>query len=182
MRKGLSLLLIALTTILMLMTSVVHAADAANTFSITSTATLNEGPLPVLYTCDGKNVSLQLAWTNPPAKTQSFAIVMTDPDAPGGEFYHWILYNLPKATTQLDEGVTALPAGTLVGQNSFDKKQYNGPCPPKGSAHTYVITLYGLSSKLSLPAGKSGKEVLAAIKPHVVGTATFKTTYSRWIQ
>lgn len=173
-----------LTSLFITLSPLAHAEEAVaeNAFAVTSTAVLNEGAIPVMYTCDGKDVSPQLEWTNAPAKAQSYAIVMTDPDAPGGEFYHWILYNLPKATAKLDEGVTSLPSGTLVGKNSFDKQQYSGPCPPKGAAHTYVITLYALDGKLSLPAGKSGKDVLAALKSHVVGTVTFTTTYSRWIQ
>jgi Raf kinase inhibitor-like YbhB/YbcL family protein len=180
MRKGLCLL----ASLLITAAPLAHADDvaAANAFAITSTATLDQGALPVLYTCDGKDVSPQLAWTNPPKNTQAYAIVMTDPDAPGGEFYHWIVYNLPKSEKQIDEGVAKLPAGTLTGKNSFDKEQYNGPCPPKGSAHTYVITLYALSSKVSLPAGQDGKAVLAALKPHVAGSVTFSATYSRWMK
>lgn len=179
MHKGLCLLASLLFTVI----PAAHAADAAaNTFSVTSTAVLNEGALPVLYTCDGKDISPQLAWTNPPKKTQSYAILMTDPDAPGGEFYHWVLYNIPKSTTQIEQGDTTPPSGTLIGKNSFNKQQYTGPCPPKGTAHTYVITVYALDGKLSLPAGKDGKTVLEALKSHQLGFVKFTTTYSRWIQ
>jgi len=179
MRNGLCVL----ASLLIITSSASYAADekpAENAFMVTSTAVLNEGALPVLYTCDGKDISPQLTWASPPVKTQSYAIVMTDTDAPGGEFYHWIVYNIPKSTTEIAEGGTI--SGALVGENSFNKKQYNGPCPPKGAAHTYIITLYALSNKLNLPAGKDGKTVLEALKPLTVGSITFTATYSRWLQ
>ncbi len=174
MRKELYLL------IGLLLTAAPIARAAANTFSINSTATTNNGPLPVLYTCDGKDISPQLSWKNPPAKTQSYALIMVDTDGSNGGFYHWILYNLPKDTKQLDEGVTKLPPGTLVGTTNFGREQYNGPCPPKGSSHHYVFTLYALDGKLSLPAGEDAQTILAAIKPHVLGSVSYTTIYNRW--
>jgi Raf kinase inhibitor-like YbhB/YbcL family protein len=157
------------------------SAHAADEFAMNTNAFLDAGALPVLYTCDGKDASPQFTWSNVPAKTQSFALVVSDPDAPSGTFYHWVIYNLPTSTKELAEGIQKLPAGTLVGKNSFGKMQYNGPCPPKGTAHTYVFTLYALDGKLKVPAGAEGKEVLAEIKDHTVGTAKLTTVYSRWV-
>ena len=156
-------------------------AAAAKTFTLATTAVLDEGAIPVLYTCDGKDIQPQFSWTNLPAKTQTLAILFTDPDAPGGIFYHWVLFNVAKATKNLPEGMPKAPAGAMLGKNSFAKTQYNGPCPPKGSAHTYIFTLYALDTKLSAPASADGKAVLDAMKGHIVGQAKLKTTYSRWI-
>ena len=176
-------LLAVITASLAISINPVYAEDApADAFTITTNAFLDTGALPVLYTCDGKDISPQLEWTHVPAKTQSFALLLTDPDAPKGTFYHWVVYNLPGNTTSLSEDDQKLPAGTLVGKNSFDKPRYNGPCPPKGSAHNYSLTLYALDGKLNLPAGASGKEVETALQKHIIGKAVVTTVYSRWLQ
>lgn len=156
-------------------------AEEAKTFTLNTNAFLDEGVLPVLYTCDGKDISPQLDWTNIPAKTEAFSLIMTDPDAPGGTFYHWIVYNIPKNTTELAQGSNKLPAGALTGKNGFGKMQYNGPCPPKRSSHTYLITLYALDSKLDLTAGVDGKKVEEAIQKHIVGKVKLTAVYSRWL-
>lgn len=153
----------------------------ANKFTLATTAVLDGGALPVLYTCDGKDIQPEFSWINLPAKTQTLAILISDPDAPSGTFYHWILFNIPKSTKDLPEGMAKPPAGAELGKNSFDKTQYSGPCPPKGTAHTYHITLYALDTKLNLPANSDGKTVLDAMKDHIVDQAKFTTVYSRWI-
>jgi Raf kinase inhibitor-like YbhB/YbcL family protein len=172
-----------LLIVLSLLSFSVFAEDAPkNVFTLNTNAFLDQGALPVLYTCDGKDVSPALDWINVPAKTQGFAVTVTDPDAPGGTFYHWVVYNIPKATTKLDEGVSKLPAGSLIGKNGWEKPQYNGPCPPKGSAHTYTITLYALDGKLNLPEGTDAKTVVEALDKHNVGKASLTTVYSRWLK
>jgi Raf kinase inhibitor-like YbhB/YbcL family protein len=157
-------------------------ADATVTdFTITTTAFLDTGPLPTLYTCDGKNISPEITWTNPPANTKTFAIIAEDLNGPEKPFFHWIVFNIPSATSKLEEGVTQYPSQTLVGKNSMGNERYNGPCPPKGAAHTYVFTLYALDSKLNLPAGSDGKTVLAALNDHIIKKITLTTIYSRWM-
>lgn len=152
------------------------------TFTLTTNAFLDTGALPVLYTCDGKDISPQLTWSNPPAKTQSFAMIIDDKDAPNGIFYHWVLFNLPSDTKELAEGITQFPSGTVIGQNSWNKDQYNGPCPPKGSIHTYWITLYALDTKLDLPTTTDGKSLEEAVKNHTLSTAKLSMVYMRWLQ
>ncbi len=153
----------------------------ADDFAITTTAFLDAGILPVLYSCDGKDVSPEFAWTNPPAKTQSFVMILSDPDSPNGIYYHWIVYNIPASTTELTQGVTQLPAGALLGKNSKGNNGYNGPCPPKGSSHTYIFTLYALDTVLNLPAGADAKTVLNALKGHSLKQITMTAVYSRWL-
>lgn len=179
MRKLLSIL----AGLLSVMSFTVHAETPPETpFTLTTTAFLDQGALPVLYTCDGKDISPQLDWVNAPAKTQSLALMLVDPDAPSGAFYHWVIYNIPKTVATFAEGQDKNPAGAIMGKNSWDKPQYNGPCPPKGSAHTYVFTLYALDTKLSIPAGADGKTVVNAMQKHILGKVELTTVYSRWIK
>lgn len=161
--------------------SSVYAEETNSAFILSTNAFLDQGVLPVLYTCDGKDVSPQLEWTGIPEKTQSVALIMSDVDAPHGVFYHWVLYNIPTATTTLSQGADK-PTGITIGKNSFGKLQYNGPCPPKGSAHSYVFIVYALDTKLSIPAGAEAITVLNAIQNHIIGKTQITGVYSRWIR
>ena len=156
-------------------------ADNASTetFTLHTNAFVNQSTIPILYTCDGKDISPPLEWTHVPDKTQALALILSDPDAPGGTFYHWVVYNIPQTATSLPQGTQTLPAGSVAGKNSWNKAQYNGPCPPKGSTHTYWFSLYALSSNLALPAGADAKEVLNAMQNHIVGKAELSAVYSR---
>jgi Raf kinase inhibitor-like YbhB/YbcL family protein len=149
--------------------------------TLTTNGFLDQGTLPVLYTCDGKDVSPQLTWEGVPDKTQSLALILSDENAPKGTFYHWVVYNVPKSITSIDQGIEKSPGGSLFGKNSFDKEKYNGPCPPKGDSHTYVFRLYALDTKLSLPKGADAKTVLQAMDKHILGKVDLSAVYSRWI-
>ena len=122
----------------------------ANSFSLNSTAFNDREKLEPIYTCEGKNISPELEWSHVPKKTKSLTLILSDPDAPGGIFYHWVLFNIPKTVTTLAENITSLPVGAQTGKNSWDKTQYSGPCPPKGSSHRYVFSLYALDTVLEL--------------------------------
>ena len=157
------------------------ANDKTNQFSLSSSAFPDGGAMPVLYTCDGQNVSPQITWKNPPAHTKSFAIIMSDPDAPSGTLYHWVLFNIPVTMPEVAQGVS--PTKEMrVGKNDFGREQYNGPCPPKGSSHTYFITVYALDSNLSQKTGATAKEVLDGIQNHLIGESKLSAVYSRWLQ
>lgn len=151
----------------------------ANPFTLTTNAFLDQGALPVVYTCDGKDVSPQFEWSGAPDKTQSFAFIMLDPNTSKGIFYHWILYNIPKSVSALPEG--KIPAGITVGKNGMNKVQYKGPCPPKGAAHNYIFTLYALDTKLTLESGADANAVLAAMQNHIISKTQLTAVYSRWI-
>lgn len=151
-------------------------------FTLSSTASAEQGgALPVLYTCDGKNISPAVSWSGVPKGTKSFVLIVSDPDAPNGVFYHWILFNLPKDTRTLPEGIDNPPAGSGVGINSWGKTNYGGPCPPKDTSHHYNFALYALDTKLKLREGADAEAVKAAIKKHVLGTAEFVAVYTRWV-
>lgn len=161
----------------------VYAEEATKKiFTLTTEDFLDQGILPVLYTCDGKDISPQLSWTDAPANTKSFVLLMTDQTIKKAEeFYHWVVFNIPGKETSLAEGIKKLPAGTISGKNNMGKTQYSGPCPPKGTSHTYVITLYALDQPLKLDKEVDGKEVAEAVKNNL-GKATLTFVYSRWLE
>jgi Raf kinase inhibitor-like YbhB/YbcL family protein len=94
------------------------------------------------FTCDGQDISPHLRWGEAPEGTKSFALSCVDPDAPGGDFIHWLMINIPATTTELPQGA-ALPPGAVEIANDFGKTSYGGPCPPSG-VHRYVFTVYAL--------------------------------------
>jgi Raf kinase inhibitor-like YbhB/YbcL family protein len=173
--------LLNVITAFILLTSVTHACADTSPFTLTSTAAAEQGALPVMYTCDGKNISPKFSWSGVPAHTKSFAMIVSDPDAPNGVFYHWVLYNLPRDIREMAEGVDDFPAGAGVGINSWGKSSYNGPCPPKDTSHHYVFTLYAVNTHLKLTDGVDAPTLLRALKNHVVGTAEFVAVYTRWV-
>jgi Raf kinase inhibitor-like YbhB/YbcL family protein len=156
----------------------VYAAETTH-FLLASPVVFNNGTLPARFTCDSTHVSPKLIWQNPPTNTQSFALIVADPDAPAGVFYHWILYNIPKTLSKLDEAVSTLPTGTLLGTNSAGTINYFAPCPPKGPSHHYVFTIYALNSLLNLPAGADANRLLNAMKQHVLMKAEMTVVYGR---
>lgn len=138
--------------------------------------------IPKQFTCDGRNVSPALSWSAPPANTQSLAIILSDPDAPGGTFFHWVLYNLPPQTRSLPEAVPTqpqLPDGSRQGQNDNDSTGYWGPCPPAPSRHRYSFAVFALDTKLSLPGNADAKRVTTAAKGHFVGAGRLMGFYQR---
>jgi len=141
------------------------------TMNLTSTSFSEGSPIPAKFTCNGVGVSPQLAWNAPPAGTVSLALIVTDPDAPGGTFVHWVLYGLPAETQELPEGVPTqgqLADGSRQGRNDFGDLGYGGPCPPRGAPHHYIFTLYALDAKLNLPVGATRAQVEAAMQGHVL--------------
>jgi Raf kinase inhibitor-like YbhB/YbcL family protein len=108
------------------------------------------GTIPRRYTCEGRNVSPPLRWTAPPRGTRSFALTVTDPDAPGGTFVHWVAWGIAPSARSL--GVGARPPHE--GRNSAGTVGYTGPCPPPGPAHRYVFRLYALDARVGPPFGR----------------------------
>lgn len=145
---------------------------------IRSNAFVEGGLIPQKFTCDGQDISPQLSWQGAPANTGAFALIFDDPDAPMGTWDHWILYNIPAATTELAENIQVLPTGTLEGLNSFAKRSYGGPCPPD-KIHRYYFKLYALDKPLDLPPGIHKKELEAAMQSHVLAEAVLMGRYDR---
>lgn len=151
-------------------------------FAVKSTAFSNGGEIPRKYTCSGENLSPALSWNDMPPKTQALALIADDPDAPGGTWTHWILWNLPIRATSMPEGISAresLDNGARQGRNDFGRVGYGGPCPPPGRPHRYFFRLYALDAALELKAGASRTEFESAMKPHVVAQAEWMGMFKR---
>ncbi len=151
------------------------------TMNLTSSS-FQGSQIPARFTCSGAGISPQLAWSAPPAGTASFALIVTDPDAPRGTFVHWVLYDLPAGTRALPEGVAAqgqLDDGSRQGQNDFGEIGYGGPCPPPGSPHHYHFMLYALDGKLNLAVGATRAQVEAAMQGHILARGELIGMYKR---
>jgi len=160
------------------------ARSGGNNVSLTisSSSFPNGGEIPKKFTCDGADVSPQLSWNESPAGTKSFALLADDPDAPVGNWNHWVLWNLPPETRSLAEGLSKsarLPGGSQEGMNDFRKTGYNGPCPPPGKPHRYYFKLFALDEKLTLKDGATRKDLEAAMKGHILAQAEWMGRYGR---
>lgn len=139
------------------------------TFSLSSPAFADNTPIPVEYSCKGRNVPPTLRWRNVPSGSASLALVLDDPDAASGLYVHWVVTGIPPSTTEINDG--QLPQGTSVGLNSGGMTQYSGPCPPSGSGvHHYHFQLYALSGPLDLapttPARQAAQAIANAAAAH----------------
>jgi Raf kinase inhibitor-like YbhB/YbcL family protein len=136
---------------------------APDRIRLTSPAFAANETIPVRFTCSGAGVSPPLAWTGVPAGARELALLVEDPDAPGGTFVHWILFKLAPRTRRLAAGT--VPRGARQGESSTGDARYAGPCPPDGDQpHHYEFVLYALSKPLDLPAGAPAADVRAAVE------------------
>jgi len=152
------------------------------TFQLTSKAFSYNGEIGRQYTCDGKDNSPPLEWSDPPPRTRSFSLICDDPDAPVGTWVHWVLYNLPEGARGLPEAVpgeAVLGDGSRHGVNDFRRLGYGGPCPPPGPAHRYFFKLYALDTVLDLKPGAAKKDLEAAMKGHILAEAQLMGRYQR---
>ncbi len=149
-------------------------------FEISSPAFKNGEAIPSDFSCDGRDISPALNWTEPPAGTQSLALIMDDPDAPMGTWVHWVLYNIPASTLNLKEGTPPIPQlsdGSLQGKTSAGSNGYHGPCPPSGT-HRYFFKLYALDTILSLSTNPDKEELLGAMEGHILANVELMGTFS----
>src|SRR5437764_6899682 len=150
-------------------------------FTLQSSAFQNGGSIPKKFTCEAADVSPELAWSGAPEKTQSFALIADDPDAPMGTWVHWVIYDLPPNAAKLSEAVPKQEqaASSTQGKNDFGKIGYGGPCPPPGKPHRYFFKLYALKTKLNLKPGVPRRDVENAMRGHVIGQAEVMGKYGR---
>ena len=153
--------------------------------ALTSTAFEPGGAIPAAYTCQGRDISVPLAWSGLPAGTRSLALIVDDPDAPDPAaptmtWVHWVLYNIAPAAAGLPEAVKpqALPAGTLEGRNDWGRTGYGGPCPPVGR-HRYFFKLYALDVVLPDLGQPDKRRLERAMKGHVLAQQELIGTYAK---
>ena len=157
--------------------------EEAVTIELTSSAFANGQPIPPKHACTGdpdsslKDVSPQLSWGEPPAGTQSFALIMDDPDAPAGTWDHWILFNIPASTRSLPESMP-VNSGFSNGNNSWGRPGYGGPCPPSGT-HRYFFKLYALDEMLAISEGATKGELEKAMVGHILAEGELMGTFGK---
>ncbi len=157
---------------------------AQNKFSLESRSFSAGKEIPKKYTRYGENSSPHLAWHYAPAGTKSFALVVDDPDAPGRKepFVHWVVYNLPATITDLKEKITLnqkIDTSGIQGRNDFGDNGYDGPQPPDEKPHRYYFTLYALDTELNTTTPLTKKELLNALKGHILGEAKLMGTFKK---
>jgi Raf kinase inhibitor-like YbhB/YbcL family protein len=159
--------------------------ESAMSIQTTSAAFMPNEEIPKQYTCDGKDVSPPLGWSDLPADTKSLVLIVDDPDAPDPAapkmtWVHWVLYNIPPTATGLPEGVKSqdLPGGTKEGLNDWKRTGYGGPCPPIGR-HRYFHKLYALDTVLPDMGRPTKAKLETAMEGHILGKAELIGTYQR---
>jgi Raf kinase inhibitor-like YbhB/YbcL family protein len=154
----------------------------APALDVSSDAFTRDGQIPVVYTCDGTNVSPPLSWGPVPQGTANIAILVTDPDAPSGTFIHWVAYNIQPGTRAIPAGASGknvLPTGSVQGMNDMGRQGYWGPCPPKGKPHHYHFTVYALDSAITLTGKRDGRMLAEALAGHVLAQGELVGIYGR---
>ncbi len=163
--------------------SIPREAREVKLMRVYSNSFSNGGRIPNGYTCEGSDISPHISWSDEPAGTKSFVLIVSDPDAPIGTFYHWVLYDIPKDVKEIPENASVRDLkekGIKVGMNDFRREGYGGPCPPPGKPHRYFFTVYALDVEtIGLPPGADARRVLETIRGHVIAEGEIYGTYSR---
>jgi len=166
---------ITVGAVAILLAPIVLLAAGGATMKITSSAFHEGGSIPSKFTCDGSDTSPPVQISDVPAEAKSLVLIADDPDAPGGLFTHWLVWNIPPQTSSIAEGST--PKG-VQGANDFGKSGYRGPCPPPGT-HRYSFKIFALDRELELHAGAKRSQVDAAMKGHVIARGELVGRYAR---
>lgn len=145
-------------------------------FTITSPAFRHEGRIPSPYTCDGEDINPSLEISGVPEGTKSLALIVDDPDAPRGDWVHWLVWNIAPHTATIAED--SVPAGSTEGTTDFNRTGWGGPCPPSGT-HRYFFKLYALDVVLDLDASASKHDLEQAMESHIIDEAVLMGKYSR---
>lgn len=143
---------------------------------LTSSAFQNQQPIPSKYSCDGENVNPQLQISEVPEGAKGLVLIVDDPDAPGGTFTHWLLWNIPVEAKTIEEN--SVPVGAVAGTNDFGKNSYGGPCPP-GGVHHYHFKVYALGTGLDLDSSAKKEDLEKAMEDHILDRAELIGSYQR---
>lgn len=145
--------------------------STVNGLSISSPVFSDGSPIPMQYSCQGQDINPPLNILGAPDGTQSLVLIMHDPDAPSGDYLHWLVWDIPPSTESI--AVSDVPVGAVQGSNSGGRLGYMGPCPPSGTgAHRYIFEVYALDKMLNLPRDTSKGELLKAMEGHTLAHAT----------
>ena len=142
----------------------------------------DDGTIPARFTCDGEDKPPVVSWQRPPTGTRAVAVIFDGPDAPGGIFSHWVVFNLPPDSTSLRGAVAggeSVAGGPLEGVNGFGEPGYGGPCPPQGQMHEYRFSVFALIAPLTLNDDATAEDVLIGMRGSVIGHGVLSAMYSR---
>lgn len=145
---------------------------------LTSIAFEENQTIPSKYTCEGKNISPPLTITNVSAHAKSLVLIVDDPDAPGGTWVHWLLWNILAIPGEIPENT--VPTSAVPGLNDFHTNRYGGPCPPRGKPHRYLFKLYALDITLKLPPNTAKAALEKAMNGHILDHAELVGIYQRF--
>lgn len=152
---------------------IVFADSDTDVFKLTSPAFENNAPIPRKYTCSGGDINPALVFTNVPFYAKTLVLTVSDPDAPEGVWSHWVVYNMPPYTKQIDENSNP----STEGLNDFGKYAFGGPCPQDGKLHHYIFHAYALDSVLKINEAPNLAEVEAALQGHIIAETKLAGTY-----
>lgn len=153
--------------------SYIFAQTGNSRMKIASPDFSHNGLIPKKFSCEGQDINPALTIEGVPAKTQSLALIVDDPDAPVGTWTHWVVYDIPNVFAIAQNSVPG-----IQGDNDFGRKEYGGPCPPSGT-HRYFFKLYALDAKLSLQGHVDKKKLEQAMKGHILDKAELVGLYKR---
>lgn len=136
----------------------------------------NNQYIPSKYSCDAENVNPPLLINEVPEGAQSLVLIVDDPDAPAGDWVHWLVWNIKPDITEIIED--SVPQGAVQGLTDFGKNEWGGPCPPSGS-HRYQFKLYALDSKLDLESRVEKKDLESAMQGHILEQSILVGLYRR---
>jgi Raf kinase inhibitor-like YbhB/YbcL family protein len=153
-----------------------NQTNTTTAMTISSPAFLDGQSIPKQYTCDGDGINPPLEFSGVPAEAKSLALLLEDPDAPGGTWIHWLMWNISPSTNQIAEN--SVPQEATQGQGSSGQNVYGAPCPPSG-IHHYIFTVYALSSELSLPSYSTSTNLQSAMQDHIISQAQLTGLYGR---
>ena len=162
--------------------AIAKTADTQGNLKLNSSALTNNGHIPVKFTCSGDNESPALAWSNVPPSAKSLTLIVKDPDAPSGDFVHWVIFDIPATVTSMPEGVAATAEttfGATQGQNGRGETGYTGPCPPPGKDHHYHFRLYALDEGLGLNSDVGAAQVESAMQGHILAQTDLVGVFAR---
>ncbi len=183
MRRGSLIFLMLILAVLVNACGGLGHEKPVASLTLTSTAFANGETIPDKYTCEGEDISPPLTWSDVPKGVKSFALTVEDPDAPGGTFVHWVIFDIPGTLNELPEDVPKekprLEGLGIQGINDFRLIGYRGPCPPPGKPHRYVFTLYALDTYLERPGGTSIRALREAMKGHIKAQGQLVGMYGR---
>lgn len=156
--------------------TVAYAQPGTQRLKVSSLSFEPNGAMPAKYTCEGDDINPALNISGIPAAAKELALVVSDPDASGGTFTHWIVYNIPLAETIEENSVPG-----KQGRNDFGRFDYGGPCPPRGT-HRYIFTVYALDAVIVFPDGVHKDELETAMSGHVIAKDELVGYYQRKVQ